>query len=351
MRVRYVNLTSTIPPRDAIYLKALERQGHTITVITDTTPGWRKLWRIARDYRADRTPHDIIWVGYTGYLLVPLLRLISAKPIFFNAYSSLYEGMIVSRKVARPLSITAFKYYLIDWLSFHSATSISVETNNQRDYLRQLFRLSPHKMIRLWTGADDMHFYRDLHVAPLTDFTVVFRGGFLPESGILCALEAAHILKDRPDIKFRFIGFGQLQDEVDRRLTAYQLTNVEWLRDRYPIGDLRQLMQTCHVSLGQLADHPRLERTIPHKAFESLALGLPYLTARTGGILELLTENETCYCFTPGDAEDLARTILAIKNNPDQRSRIAQQGYELYQRELHSDHLARELLTRLLPTA
>ena len=107
-------------------------------------------------------------------------------------------------------------------------------------------------------------------------------------------------------------------------------------------------MQKCHVSLGQLSDHPRLSRTLPHKAYESLAMKLPYLTAENAGVLELVNPGESCFVCRPADAESLAGKILWMRDNHEATEKVAEQGYKLYVNELKSDILVKELMKNIL---
>ncbi len=343
MVIHYFNLTSNIPPRDNIYLKALEKMGHTVLRFQDNSIGIKKYLNIFSLYKNTKNA-DIVWVGYTAYLLVPLVKLLTFKPIFFNAFSSLYEGMIISRKVGSTLSYASIKYWIIDFLAFQISSLISVETNSQKEFISNKFFVPKNKLVRMWTGADDDAFFKDNSTHKFEVFTVVFRGAFLPEAGAECAVEAARLLANRDDIKFRIIGGGLLEPKIRDMVDKYKLKNIELIVGKFGMDELRKMMLPCHLSLGQLADHPRLYRTIPHKAFETLAMGLPYLTARTNGILELLNENETCFCFKPGDAQDLAQKIVELKSNTNILTRVADLGYDLYQQELRSDHLAKYLL-------
>ncbi len=106
-------------------------------------------------------------------------------------------------------------------------------------------------------------------------------------------------------------------------------------------------MQTAHISLGQLSSHDRLKRTIPHKCYESLAMGLPYLTASSEGVRELLVPGETCLVCNPADAKSLAEKILWAKENPDALNKIAENGYRLFQNKLTSKILAAELMNKI----
>ena len=287
-----------------------------------------------------------MWVGYTAHILVPFIRLISRKKIIFNALGSLYEGIIISRGQASPFSFKAVYCWLTDWLAFHCASISLVESNEQKKWLKQKFFLPERKLQRAWTGVDDNLFFYDPTVPKLSDFTVLFRGGFLPESGIEYAIEAARLLKNE-NIKFRIIGSGLMENKVRALLQSFDSRNIEWINEKLDQNQLRTKMQECHLMLGQLSAHDRLKRTIPHKAFESMAMKLPYLTARSLGIMELLKENETCFGCQPADVQDLAVKILEIKNNPAHAGKIAENAFALYRRELTPNILAQKILPLL----
>src|SRR3989338_5719469 len=343
MKIYYVNITKLPPPRDVVYLRGLKENGVEVIEYLDDSPALAKFWKIYRHHRTLRGDYDLALVGYSAHILVPFINLISRKRIVFNAIGSLYEGIIVSRNYNRWLSLKALYCWLVDWLAFHSADLILVESYQQKHYIQKRFFVSEKKLVRAWTGADDQVFYPDLAVKKLPAFTVLFRGLFTPESGIEYALEAARILKAE-NIKFRIIGRGMLDKKVADFIERHQLNNVEWIRERIDDSVLRRLMLETHLSLGQLSNHERLERTIPHKAFETLALGLPYLTARAPGIFELLKEKETCLACLPADAIDLAEKIRLAQNNPAVLARIAENGYRLFQAELKPAILAKVLV-------
>ncbi|MBI2041840.1 MAG: glycosyltransferase family 4 protein [Candidatus Nealsonbacteria bacterium] len=344
LKICYLNLTKDIPPRDAVYLRGLKENGMTVVDCRDHSPGIKKLWEIFKKYRAVRNSCDILWVGYTAHILVPLVRLISRKKIIFNALGSLYEGIIISRGQASPFSLKALYCWLTDWLAFHSASVSLVESNEQRKWLMKKFFLPARKLQRAWTGVDDAVFFYDPAIPKLPNFTVLFRGGFLPESGVEYAVKAARLLKNE-NVKFKIIGSGLMADKVKKTLQSFDSKNIEWFSEKLNQSQLRIKMQECHLSLGQLSAHDRLNRTIPHKAFESMIMKIPYLTARNKGILELLQENKTCFACRPADVQDLAAKILEIKNNPEQAGKIADNAFELYQKELTPKILAQEILS------
>ena len=178
-------------------------------------------------------------------------------------------------------------------------------------------------------------------------FTVVFRGAFMPESGIENVIDAAKIL-EKEKIRFIILGGGIFLEKIKKLVEDARLPNLELITEFLPYEKIREIMQKCHISLGQISDHERLTRTIPHKAYESLAMRLPYLTAANIGILELLTPDKTCLTCNTADANSLVDKILWARNNYSSVEEVAKNGYELYQKELRPSILAQKLLDKII---
>ena len=70
-----------------------------------------------------------------------------------------------------------------------------------------------------------------------------------------------------------------------------------------------QLYNKCFLSIGQISNSARLERTIPHKSFESALIGVPYLTLRRKGILEFLINDFEAIFFDKIDPKEMAKVI------------------------------------------
>jgi glycosyltransferase involved in cell wall biosynthesis len=138
-----------------------------------------------------------------------------------------------------------------------------------------------------------------------------------------------------------------VQDQIEKRFAELALPHVELDTKKYPLEELPTLMAPCHVSLGQLEKHERLERTIPHKAFESAAMCLPYISARYPAISELLTEGASALMFSPGNARELADAILTLYKDKALREKIAEGGYRAYQEKASQGVLGREFLALL----
>lgn len=345
MRILYINIHRG-NARDITTIRGLRENSVEVTELTDNTAGWKKFYGITKKYYRQGRGVDLIIIGYTGAIFVPLLRLISGKKVIYNALAPLSDGMITSRDGGKKFTLRFFKYWLIDWLAFHLAHKTIVESEAQKKFVAKTFFLKPEKIVVNYTGVDDHSFFFDLQIKKLEIFTAVFRGKFLPEAGVDVLIRAAKEL-ERHNIKVRIIGHGLLEKEIRALIAELRPTNLELITERLPITVLRQKMQECYLSIGQVANHPRLERTIPHKVFESLALKLPYLTSRQPAILELLTEDKNCFCVRPGSWQELSDKILELKNQPALLEMVAKNGFVLYQETFTSKILGRKLRARI----
>jgi len=222
---------------------------------------------------------------------------------------------------------------------------VLVETEEQKKFFINNFKINSNKCIRVWTGANDRNFF----IGPTEkekDFTVIVRGGFLPETGIEYVIDAAKKLENE-NIKFLIIGTPKtekIEETIKNLIRGNDLKNIKLINKYLDYSEMREIMSRCHVSLGQFGKNERIQRTIPHRAFESLAMGLPYITSKASGIQELLTDEINCLFVGVADADDLARKILELKNNTELRKKVAQNGYKLFQEKLNPKAIGREFL-------
>lgn len=343
MRLLYIN-NDFIYPQDKHLVDGLREIGHEILEIRTKNKGYLETIKEIKKAVKDV---DLLFIGFTSPILVILTRLLTFKKIFFNAVFSQYEANIISRGQGNAWSIQALKWYVLDFVSFHLSSKVLLESNAQVDFISSFFWISKKRLVCSYSGVDEKEFYYDEKVRKLPQFTVLFRGRFLPESGILTIIEAAKKL-EKDNVDFRIIGGGFLYKKVNNLMSELRPKNVEMIDSNLSFEDLRIKMLECHLNLGQLADHPRLDRTLPCKLFESLSMKLPYLTAKNRGVLEVLTDGVDCITVKPGNSNDLSEKIIDLKNNPEKLDKIANAGYSLYKNKLTSKKLAEGVMKKCL---
>ncbi len=345
MRICYFGLYDQDFSRNRIYIRGLRENGIEVIECQDRSKGFWKYVRLYKKHKALKDSYDVMIVGYPGYIIVPFARLISRKPVVFDALCSFYEAQILSRNAYRGAPFRVTYTRVIDWLANTFAQLILLETEAQKEYYVKTLGVPENKCAVIYTGVDDETFFYDPKVAKHEKFTVLFRGRLMSEAGVKYIVEAARILKDK-DIYFEIIGFGwgRVMTEVSAQVKSLALPNLNFIPKSLPFEELRMRMLQCHVSLGQFELHDRIQRTIPHKAFESMAMKLPYITADAKAVKEIIKDGHTGMFVPVASAEKLAEKILWAKENPDALQALAQNSYDFYFKTLTPKLLASNIL-------
>jgi glycosyltransferase involved in cell wall biosynthesis len=125
----------------------------------------------------------------------------------------------------------------------------------------------------------------------------LFFGRLSKEKGITTLLKS---VKDVP-IKLKIVGTGELMDSLKKK----KRENVEFLG--FKTGDeLSELIRNASFIIVPSEWYENNPMTI----IEAFAFGKPVIGSRTGGIPELIIENETGFSFEMGNAEDLRTQII-----------------------------------------
>ena len=335
----FLSVTDSGYSRSWTYFSGISRENHEVYYRKIRKgKAFSDLMEIRRDY-PERT---LFVVTSPSQYIVPLARLILGKRIVLDAGWSQLEGSLISRGQLGILFSRVFKNYLIDFCASHLAAKVFLESNLQLGFYSRLFLISRKKLRVLYTGVDEKAF------TPSENFNlpfqtqgpvVIFRGKYNPESGLEVLAEATHLLLNS---RIQFWVFSQ---GIPQTIRFGSNTFVD-SRD-HSKSEFASFLLGCDLSLGQLSSHSRLQRTIPHKAFESAFLGVPYLTARNLGVLELFTENIDIACFDPGNPLALAEKISLLLNQPAVRKELGENINSTYKNKCSQSALASQLMSAL----
>ncbi len=327
MRFLYFGIYDPDFSRNRIYMRALRNAGHEIIECRDNTRGLLKYIRLAQRLRALKGSYDVTIVGYPGHIVVPLARLFGAAPVVSDLLGSLSDAAQHTYDAG---------FFVRTWLSWVDRLAIAcsdavlVDSEAQKEYLQRRYG-SGKKYRVVYTGADEEVFgprgERDVtHTEP---FVVLFRGRLIPQSGLMHILDAAEGLKNDKRFAFRIIGYGPLLEVVRER--AGGLPNVEFISEHLSFDAMRLLMLDADVSLGQFGDNERSDRNIPHKAFESISMGIPYVTARVPGISELLENEVSCLMVPLENSEAIKVALERLRDDRTLGVRLAESARAVYE--------------------
>ncbi|MCF6158926.1 MAG: glycosyltransferase family 1 protein [wastewater metagenome] len=152
------------------------------------------------------------------------------------------------------------------------------------------------------------------------EYSLVYFGRLSREKGVSTLIKAAKILQAEGTmkIKFKIIGDGPLKSILEKRVENEGIHNVQFFG--YMRGET--LYNEIKRSTAVILPSEWYENN-PVSVLEAFALGKPVISARIGGIPELVSDNGTGLTFQSGNAEDLVEKIIHMFNS---RKKIAEMG-------------------------
>ena len=140
--------------------------------------------------------HDVILVGYLGHFDVFLARILAIlfrKRVILNFHISLYDTVVLDRKLVGKGSILAKGLYCVDKLACLLADKVIVDTEAYAKFLQQEFSIDPDKLICAYVGLPDSNIdlknERTKKDLVQDGVEVLFYGQFIPLHGIQYILE------------------------------------------------------------------------------------------------------------------------------------------------------------------
>lgn len=359
-------------PRNRIIMKSLKNMGHIVKEChislwgnkTDKTVYFKRghdafllLFRLLTAYPrlvlryVSLEPYDVVFVGYMGHLdvlVVKFLEFITGrrKKIIFDAFISLYDTIVLDRRMIRKDSIMARCIYQLDRVSCSFADVILLDTDAHIEFFGKAFRMPGKKFFKIYAGAETSIFYPREIQGSAGGFKVLFMGKYTPLHGIEYIVEAADLLRNQRDLQFVFIGKGQLYKQIRTLVRNKNLKNIFFIK-WVAYETLPDYIKRADICLGVFSKSAKANRVIPNKIFQAMAMGKPVISGKTDGVLECLTHRGDIFLCEPGDPAALAQAIMTLKSDANLRKRIAAKALQTFEEDL-GDKAAISVLEKVL---
>lgn len=178
-------------------------------------------------------------------------------------------------------------------------------------------------------------------------FVVMYAGAHGRANAIGQLVDAAALLKDRPDILIASVGDGPERKQHEERARALGLANILFhgaqAKDRMPA-----LVNACDVGAAVLQDNPTFRTVYPNKVFDYMACEKPSLLAIDGVARQLVCEDAQAGVFAaPEDPAALAAAIRRLADDPAGRAEMGRRGRAWVLANAGRDALAARYLREL----
>jgi glycosyltransferase involved in cell wall biosynthesis len=205
------------------------------------------------------------------------------------------------------------------------------------------------KVVLIYNAVDTDYFAPDAAVSDVRDqeeaaFVIGMIGVLDHNKGHRVLLRAVADLKAQGHASIRLWIVGTGPDEAELKRLAGELGIADRVRFLGYMPDVRGVlagmqalaMPTVHFESFALA------------ALEAMAMGLPVVASRVGGLAEIIEDGRTGFLVQPGDPVELAGAIQRLMESPDVRARMGQAGRQRVLERFSLDITQAELETLLL---
>jgi len=334
-------------PRSRTQITALRQAGHTIIEcrVPPKLKTIHKIIELVPMFWARGRQCEVIIVAEFNQSIVPtawLLSRLTGATIIFDPAVSYYDEMVITQTVTKPSSLRARYLFWLDRISFNLSDIVIWYMPDDCDYFEKLFTLPSGKQVWLPPALDSLTF-QPLPPKPTSPtFVIHLNSSYLPTHGIDIVLQAAHLVRDDPEIIFELYGQGPTYNDNVAFAKSLGLTNLTF-HDPIPITQLPEAYARADVCLGAFRDDAKLARLIELKIISALASRRPVIAADSPLKRKFFSPNEDILLVPPGNAQALAHAIRQLKADPAWRNRLAEAGLKTVQRHFSIEKVGQQL--------
>jgi glycosyltransferase involved in cell wall biosynthesis len=266
-------------------------------------------------------------------------------PLVFDAFYSLYDTVVMDRKLVPERSVRARIVLALDRISCRLADLVLVDTGAAARFFAGLLGVPEGKIVVVPPGVPKAFLdptMRPKRVFPPDTVECLFYGSYVPLQGADTIIRAARILQDRTDVRLVMIGDGQDRQRVQRIADSEGLCNVEFL----PWMDPRSLaahVKGADVCLGIFGTSQKALRVVPYKVYGYMSLGKALITMDSEAAREVLVDESSALLVPPGDPEALAQAVSALACDAGLREQLARNAKAAFERSCTVETIAEDL--------
>ncbi|EYF03873.1 glycosyltransferase family 4 protein [Chondromyces apiculatus] len=283
-----------------------------------------------------RVPSADVVIGTSPPLTIAipayLLSRLKAAPFVFEIRDLWPESAITTGVLREGSALSRLLYGLERW-GCRVADKVNVLTPAFRESLLRRGLATDGKIVFVPNGADAEQFtpgLRDNDVRRRLGwgdrFVVMYAGAHGRANAVGQLLDAAALLRDRPDILLVTVGDGAERARLDALARSRGLDNVMFCGPQ-PKEDMPAFVRACDVGAAVLQNNPTFRTVYPNKVFDYMACERPTLLAIDGVARTLVCDDARAGVFaTPEDPEALAAAIRQMADDPAGAAEMGRNG-------------------------
>jgi glycosyltransferase involved in cell wall biosynthesis len=294
-------------------------------------------WNIRQsDYVLVESPP--LFLGLAGYVIS---RWKKARLVFNVSdlwpESAVELAIIKQESLSYRLSISLEKYlYKKAWVV--TGQSRTINKNIKERYPRV-------RTYHLPNGVDTEFFQpREIQVEN-ENFHIAYAGLHGLAQGLAQILWAAHTLPPIEHIDFTFVGDGPEKSQLMQLAKDLGLKRIHFY-ESVPREEIPEILRSADVLVVPLKS--QLTGAVPSKLYEAMSIGKPVILIAESEAAQIVNDANCGVVITPGDIDGLVAAMIYLKNHPEERKQMGENGRRIaiknHDRKRIVDEFARFLL-------
>lgn len=246
-----------------------------------------------------------------------------------------------------PMIQRRYRRFPIKFLFSEAVDAIVVLADATRDEVVRRHHMQWEKTRLIPCGAEEPprlppgveEELRAMTETPRGMLTLAIVGALTPRKGHIYLLDALRIVQERgtpSPFRLWVIGDGEERMSLEAAVVERNLEDVVRFTGMRP--DAAALMSLIDVLVV-----PSLMETTPYVILEAMAAGKPVIASRIYGIPEMVEEGESGYLVRPGDAADLAGSLVRLIPDRPLRERLGRRGRERFEALFTAERMAQAI--------
>jgi len=161
---------------------------------------------------------------------------------------------------------------------------------------------------------------KQLNINPGTDVIIGTVARLHKQKGMEYFIDAAAgVLQKKNNVKFIIVGDGPDRQKLENKVTDSNLQDKVYFTGYR--NDSSEL-----ISVFDIFVLPSLWEGTPNVVLEAMGYGIPVISTDTGGVSEIITDNQNGLLAPPGNSAMLAGKILELLSNPQLLQKLSASG-------------------------
>jgi glycosyltransferase involved in cell wall biosynthesis len=268
-------------------------------------------------------PVDVVWAS--SWIPGHIYSRFKKAPVARNVDDLTLEDLIDLKLISKNSVILkiATVIYRIFYVKGDIVTPISRGYNNT---IEKKYCVDPEKICEVRIGVDT-----ELVIKPSLDsknknFRIIYAGilglGYDFDQVLNCAK-----LLEHENVEFILHGTGECLPQIKARIRELSLINVQLSDKMLPSrNDVLKLLCSANALILPMKDYGNRYLGLPTKLYEYQAVGKPIICCCDGVPSDYIVETKSGLIVKPGDYENLAKTILRLRDDENLALMLGENG-------------------------